>query len=219
MLNEMVLCEELFHSPSGVAFADFITEGHRETWPIRSKRFRTWLRRCYYHESGSAPSAAAIRSALDLFEARAQFDGPERAVNTRVAEHAGRLYLDLADEHWRAVEIGADGWRVIESPPGRFGCFAGMWPLPVPEGGGSMDALQSFLNLSNQNDFVLVVAWLLATLRSSGPYPLLAISGEQRSAESVLSKFIRGLVDPNVAEVRALPREERELMIAAHNGH
>ena len=88
MLNEMVLCEELFHSPSGVAFADFITEGHRETWPIRSKRFRTWLRRCYYHASGSAPSAAAIRSALDLLEARAQFDGPERAVNTRVAEHA-----------------------------------------------------------------------------------------------------------------------------------
>src|SRR6266498_3007063 len=32
MLNEMVLCEELFHTPSGVAFADFITEGHRETW-------------------------------------------------------------------------------------------------------------------------------------------------------------------------------------------
>jgi hypothetical protein len=91
MLNEMVLCEELFHTPSGVAFADFITEGHRETWPIRSKRFRTWLRRCYYHATGSAPSAAAIRSALDLLEARAQFDGPERAVNTRVAEHGGRL--------------------------------------------------------------------------------------------------------------------------------
>ncbi len=67
-----------FTLPAGVAFADFITEGHRETWPIRSKRFRTWLRRCYYHASGSAPSAAAIRSVLDLFERRAQFDGPER---------------------------------------------------------------------------------------------------------------------------------------------
>src|SRR5215470_16608545 len=113
MLNDMVLCEELFHTPSGVAFADFITEGHRETWPIRSKRFRTWLRRCYYHATGSAPSAVAIRSALDLLEARAQFDGPERAVNMRVAEHAGRLYLDLADEHWRAVVVGPECWRVI----------------------------------------------------------------------------------------------------------
>jgi hypothetical protein len=75
------------------------------------------------------------------------------------------------------------------------------------------------LNLSNQNEFVLVVAWLLAALRSSGPYPLLAISGEQGSAKTVLSKLVRALVDPNAAPVRALPREERELTIAAHNGH
>jgi hypothetical protein len=35
----------------------------------------------------------------------------------------------------------------------------------------------------------------------------------------VLSKLLRALVDPNAAPVRALPREERELMIAANNGH
>ena len=40
MLNDKTLCEELFHTAGGVAYADFITDGHRETWPIRSKRFR-----------------------------------------------------------------------------------------------------------------------------------------------------------------------------------
>jgi hypothetical protein len=159
MLNDIMLCEELFHTTSGVAFADFITVGHRETWPIRSKRYRTWLWRCSYQATGDAPSAAALRSALDLLEARAQFDAPERGVNIRVAEHAGRLYLDLADEHWHAVEIGPDGWRVLERAPVRFRRSSGMLPLPVPECGGSIDALRSFLNLLNQNDFVLVVAW------------------------------------------------------------
>jgi hypothetical protein len=96
---------------------------------------------------------------------------------------------------------------------------AGMLPLPVPERGGSIEALRPFLNISNQNDFVLIVAWLLAPLRPTGPYPLLAISGEQGSAKTVLSKLLRALVDPNMAPVRALPREERELMIAANNGH
>src|ERR1700682_3300393 len=56
-------------------------------------------------------------------------------------------------------------------------------------------------------------------LSPGGPYPLLAISGEQGSAKTVLSKMLRSLVDPGVAPVRALPREERELFIAAHNGH
>jgi hypothetical protein len=66
---------------------------------------------------------------------------------------------------------------------------------------------------------VLVVAWLLAALRGRGPYPLLALSGEQGSAKTVLSIMLRALIDPNVAPVRALPREERELMIAANNGY
>ena len=81
------------------------------------------------------------------------------------------------DEHWRAVEIGPDGWQVIGSPPVRFRRPAGMLPLPVPEPGGSIEALSSFVNLPSRNDFVLIVAWLLAAFRSGGPYPLLAISG------------------------------------------
>src|SRR6266702_7122193 len=38
-----------------------------------------------------------------------------------------------------------------------------MLPLPVPQGGGPIEALAPFLNLPNRDDFVLVVAWLLAT--------------------------------------------------------
>src|SRR5437868_5767031 len=69
---------ELFHTATGTAFADFLIDGHRETWPIRSKRLRSWLRRSYYEATGAAASAAAIGSALDLLEAQAQFDAPER---------------------------------------------------------------------------------------------------------------------------------------------
>jgi hypothetical protein len=47
----------------------------------------------------------------------------------------------------------------------------------------------------------------------------LAISGEQGSAKTVLSKLLKALIDPNTAPVRALSREERELMIAANNGY
>jgi hypothetical protein len=219
MLIDTALYEELFHTAAGTAFADILVDGHRETWPIRSKRLRAWLRRRYYAATGGAASAAEIRSALDLLEARAQFDGCERAVHIRIAEHGGHIYVDLADEHWRAVDIGSDGWRVIGCPPVRFRRPAGMLPLPVPRQGGSIEVLNSFLNLASRDDFVLIVAWLMAALRPSGPYPVLAISGEQGSAKTVLSKLLKALIDPNAAPVRALSREERELMIAANNGY
>jgi hypothetical protein len=192
MLNDMMRCDDLFHTATGTAFADITVDGHRETWPIRSRRFRGWLRRCYYHATGDAASAVEIRSALDLFEARAQFDGPERAVHIRIAEHAGHIYLDLADEQWRAVKIGPDGWHVIGCPPVRFRRPAGTLPLPVPQQGGSLESLNSFLNLASRDDFVLIVAWLLAALRSGGPYPLLAISGEQGSAKTVPIQAAQG---------------------------
>jgi hypothetical protein len=91
MLTAFGHCGELFHTATGTAFANILVNGHRETWPIRSKRFRSWLRRCHYESTGEAGSPAAIRSALDLLEARAQFDGPERAVHIRTAERAGRI--------------------------------------------------------------------------------------------------------------------------------
>ena len=209
----------LFHASDGTGFADLIIDGHRETWPLRSKRFGAWLRQQYYERTWDAPSPAALNAALNVLEAQAQFDGPQRKVSVRLAEQDGLIYLDLADEFWRCVEIGANGWRIAEDPPVRFRRSPSMQRLPLTVRGGSIEALAPFLNLASENDFVLVVAWLLGALRAGGPYPVLAIAGEQGSAKTVLSKLLRALIDPSVAPVRALPRDERELFIAASNGH
>ena len=89
--------------------------------------------------------------------------------------------------------------------------------MPVP--GGSVETLRSFLNVQSETDFVLVVAWALACLRNRGPYPVIVLSGEQGSAKSTFSAILRALLDPNTAPLRALPREDRDLFIAASNGH
>jgi hypothetical protein len=94
-----------------------------------------------------------------------------------------------------------------------------MLPLPLPVPGGTVDQLRVFTNLRDDTDFVLMVAWLLAALRDRGPYPVLVLAGEQGSAKSTLSGMLRSLVDANVAPLRSLPRDDRDLFIAATNGH
>jgi hypothetical protein len=210
---------DLFHAPDGTGFADLEVNGHRETWPIRAKGFRRWLARLFYEATQGAPSSEALQSALNVIEAKAHFDAPERAVHIRVGGLDGRLYLDLCDETWRAVEIDTTGWRVIDNPPVRFRRAAGMQPLPMPVPGGSVETLRSFLNVQSENDFVLAVAWALGVLRNRGPYPVIVLSGEQGSAKSTFSSILRALLDPNIAPLRALPREDRDLFIAASNGH
>ena len=131
-LIDLAQSAELFHSPDGTGYADIDINGHRETWPIRNKRFRRWLASRFFEATGGAPSSEALQSALNIIEARAQFRAPERLVHVRVGELDGRLYLDLGDETWRTVEIDAVGWRVIDSPPVRFRRAAGMKALPAP---------------------------------------------------------------------------------------
>jgi len=218
-LAQLPVCTELFHTASGTAYADLVIDGHRETWPIRSRRFRAFLRRSYYRATGTAASGAVINGALEQLDARAQFDCPERTVHLRVAEHNGALYLDLADDQWRAVEVTPTGWQIVSAPPVRFRRTRGLLALPTPQRGGSIVALQSLLNLTSYDDFILVIAWLLAALRPGGPYPLLALAGEQGSAKTLTCKLLKALIDPGIAPVRTLPREERELMIAANSAH
>jgi hypothetical protein len=101
---------DLFHDQDDTGYADLDVNGHRETWPLRSKGFKQWLSRRYFEATGGAPNNEAYQSALNVIEAKARFDGQERSVHIRVGGLDGRLYLDLADENWRAVEIDSTGW-------------------------------------------------------------------------------------------------------------
>jgi hypothetical protein len=66
---------------------------------------------------------------------------------------------------------------------------------------------------------VLAVSWVLASLRGSGPYPILALSGEQGTGKSLKARMLRSLIDPHTASLRSLPRNTRDLYIVAMNGH
>ena len=219
LLLELAATTSLFRTPDGAAFADIDVNGHRETWPVRSERFKGWLNRRYYEVREGAPSREARESALDTLQAKARFDSPEQPVALRVAEHKGKLYLDLCDEAWRAVEIGPASWRVVDRPPVRFRRTPGMKALPLPVAGGSIDELRPFLNVSSDGDFVLAVAWMLAALRPNGPFPVLVLLGEQGSAKSTFAKILRSLVDPSGVPLRSLPRSDRDLFIGADNAH
>jgi hypothetical protein len=217
VLLEIAQGADLFHTEDSIGYADIDINGHRETWPIRNKGFRRWLASRFFEQSGGAPNSDALQSALNVIEAKAHFGAPERQVHVRVGGLEGRLYLDLGDETWRAVEIDATGWRVVDNPPVRFRRSSGMKSLPIPVCGGSIATLRSFLNVQSNEDFVLVVAWVLACFRDRGPYPVLALAGENGSAKSTFSAIMRALIDPNTAPLRALPREDRDLFIAATN--
>ena len=208
----------LFHDPDKQAYATVSHTGCAETWAIRSSDFQLWLTHQFWLETHSAPSTSALKDALGVLEAKAKFAGETHKVFTRIGEHNGAIYLDLADEERRVVEITPAGWRIIKQVPVKFRRPKGMRPLPGPVSGGNLDELRPFLNVAGEEDWMMMVAWLLAGFRSHGPYPLAALHGEQGSAKTTTARVLRAVIDPNTAPVRCEPRDSRDLMIAANNG-
>ncbi|HXC67461.1 MAG TPA: hypothetical protein VN638_08580, partial [Nitrospiraceae bacterium] len=150
-------------------------------------------------------------------EARAAFEGAEHATAIRIAEHQGSIFLDLANDRWEGVEINPTGWSIVSVLPVKFRRPKGLAPLPCPQPGGSIDLLRPFINVSQDSDWRLVLAWVLTAMRPKGPYPVLTLYGEQGSGKSTLVRVLRSLFDPNSTPLRAEPREVRDLMIGAWN--
>jgi hypothetical protein len=108
---------ELFHDADQTPYATVMVGDHNETYPIHSPSYRKWLSLMYYQRTDSAANANALPDAVNVLAAIATHDGAEIPVATRVLQHGENIYLDLADNTWRVLEILRDGWRVLNNSP------------------------------------------------------------------------------------------------------
>jgi hypothetical protein len=207
---------EFFHDPEQHGWASVRVDDHWENYPLRSRAFYLFLLRIFYRDTGESPGGRAMRAVLEIFEARALFDGPECQVHIRVAQQDGKLYLDLCDQVWRAIEIDAQGWRIVDRPAPRFRRSRGSQPLPEAQRGGCLDDLRSFLNIDDDG-WVLIKAFLVSAMRPGLPCPILVAKGEQGAGKSTACRVISSLIDPRTSALRGAPREVRDLVAAARN--
>lgn len=209
---------KLWHDKDRVAYATFTNDGHSEHCRVghKSTDFSRRLCREYYKATGKALDSAELKNICSVIAAAAEFDGPELPVYRRVAWHDGKIYLDLCNAKWQAIEIDEDGWRIVDDPPVKFLRSPAMLPLPTPQRTAkSLKALLSpFLNIQ-ETQWVLLAVWMTAALRPNVPCPVLKLNGGQGSAKSTSTRVIRSTIDPNSAPLRSDPASERDAVIAA----
>ncbi|MFI5455552.1 MAG: hypothetical protein ACHRXM_08880 [Isosphaerales bacterium] len=218
-------------STDGRFHARVLVGGRPEIYAIRSPAFRDWLIDGYARSCHETPSDWAIRRALAQLEATARFEGGTPSIFIRVGQdgdvnangngnrngNGSAFYLDLADPGGQAVKIGPDGWSIVNNPHINFRRPDGHLPLPTPSREGAIELLRPYVNVIDR-DFTLLVVWMAAALRPVGPYPILALYGEQGSTKTTLAKVVRLLIDPQATPMFAQPQNTRDLMATAVNG-
>lgn len=198
-------------------------DGHREVYTIgeRGSTFRDWIVTEYLGVSGDKPpSTTALSQAMEVIAANCWRFGERVDVFTRLAEANDKIYLDIGEASGAAVEIDADGWRMVRHPPVYFRRAPGMTALPEPQRGASMHDLPAFFGLdAGSEEAMLIMAWLVGAMRPRGPYTVLNLRGEKGSRKTTVTQLLRQLIDPNVAPVRQAPRDDETLMLAAKNSY
>ncbi len=164
-------------------------------------------------QRGRLPSSASLATTIRSLATHADIAGTAEADFVRAGcnKLGSSLFLDLGDSTWRAIEIQATGWHVVNRPGVHFRRAAGQRALPEPARDGSIGLLRKYVNVEPA-DMPLLIGWLTAALRPAGPHPILVINGEQGSAKSRLARICKLLVDPHSTPLRAEPKDHRDLM-------
>ncbi len=217
----------LFRDARSIAWATIKTPKRADTVRVMSRRFESYLRGEFFSAANKTVRGEALKQAAAHFETLALFKGHTDEARIRVAEFDDAIYVDLADDAGRAVEITATGWGVVDQAPVPFYRPNGMRALPIPERGGKLQDILKILNLKRPekddadavDSFVLLGAWLCAALRPRGPYPVLVLRGPPGSAKTTAAEIIRSLIDPAKPSTRNLPDTERDLFISTDAVH
>src|SRR5215211_1175222 len=137
-----------FHNSEKEGFASVKREGHRENYEIASPRFKLWVRHEFWkrekqriedtalsregglHEGEVRNEMPAVVRDRDLADAVRQlesiaiFEGRQAEIHIRTAGVEEKVYIDLGDEEWRAIEVSPAplGWKIVagDDVPVRF---------------------------------------------------------------------------------------------------
>jgi hypothetical protein len=204
MANMVISTSELgiFHTPEGVGYVAITNpENGQRCHPIQSDAMKAWVRLRYYQATGKTLSREALTEVLDLLEAKAIYTAPEEEVHVRVAGHGSDVYYDLGQPDGTMVKIApaTGNWTLVREVPVRFHRPNGFGMQAIPERGGNLDDLRDLLHLDDKA-WVLILAFLLISMRPTHPYMVLLLSGGHGSGKSKISELIKRIIDPNALE-------------------
>ena len=223
-------------SELGETYADIKVGSVRKTYRLRSKEFKAWLTRELYKRHDKSANSEALETCLKICEGEATSN--IEPVWMRTAEHDGKIYLDLSNELWQAVEVSKKGWRVVDSHdlPIRFMRSPAQLPIPTPESNLAckkdqpesnlackIDKLWDILSIAEESK-PLVLGWLLSCLVPYGDKPILVLFAPKGSGKSTIATFLVNLADstksallPAVGDRRALAVQSRHRWIFAYD--
>jgi hypothetical protein len=168
----------------------------------------------FFDQYNRAAAGGSISDSLQVIRGLAARKGPVD-VHLRCARFGDSIVIDLGDATGDCVIVDRTGWRVETKSPVLFYRTGATGELPHPVAGGDLRTLlKTFVNVV-PDTLPLVESWLCAALVPDIAHPIAIVRGTHGSGKSKGAEVLTRLVDPSTADVRDLPRNERDFSASA----
>jgi hypothetical protein len=185
------------------------------TYFIQSADFTGWLVGRFLAVFKRLPRKKEVKELRWLLECHAMMR-EQVSLSNRHAEENGRVCIDLGDSDWNEIVVDGNGWEVRQQDRPRFFRASHALAHPVPVTGGNYLQLFDFLSDCDDQDQLLILAWVLSAMCPHIASPILLVVGMQGSAKTTMCRLIRSLVDPSTIPLLGAV-EQKDMMQVLHH--
>jgi hypothetical protein len=196
---------------------------------IESKDFKDYLQTLLYKTDGRTLHNQALEEAMSICRQWARESNIRHHVHLRTGFNAERNFIEvnLGRPDGKVLHITENGYAITD-PELKFLRPKNLLPISFnPAVMVDKDAytkeivlelFSKLFHLQSEEDFALMLAWMIKTFYPVGEYPILAILGEKEAVgKTTISKFIANLLDPTPSPLKTFPRNRDDLYSLAKN--
>lgn len=193
-------------------YISIFVDDHMETWPLESKSFSEWLQGIFYQKTKHPIRTESVKQVITILTAKAKYEKGEKiTLFNRVAEYDNALWYDLCNKSCQAIQVTAQQWKVIDTPPVLFERHRHQKEQVIPRTGGDIKKIFQYVNLKEYH--ILFLCWLVSCFIPDFPHAMSIIHGEKGAAKSTACVLLKRLIDPSALDHLTLQNDQRTLVV------
>ena len=210
----------MFQSRDEMLYVRFTWNKKHQIAKLQGSSFRAYVQDFYYTLHGDVPPRSSTEAIVDWFKGKC-LTSPRLSPSVRVKKYKDATWFNMSDKDWRYIKVDQEGWSIEKECPPEVPLVReqSVSRYPDPVRGGNLELLKKHIHYGDEDQWKLLVGFMLSVMRDEKEYPILVISGQQGSGKTTLSDILMTLLDPHGDTPASLPKKESDIGTTARHRH
>ena len=214
-LETIISKQKLFYDDYN-NYVEVKTNNSRELMISPSEELKTWLTYEYHKSKGSYPQEKHLVNYLKTLKYEIRAKGTKIKLYNRFAFVGRKLYIDLGTENRSVAEIDSSGLKICDTSPIFFSRYKKLHEIVIGTKEVDPHIIFDYINISNRDDRLLTLIWLITSCLPHIERPILLLTGEAEGGKTTMARFFRSIFDPCESLDTSSTTKEDDLALIFH---